>query len=66
MRSYIFAAENQINFDKGCTHGIGLAYAHELAKRKMNLILISRNSALLRKEAAFFGNFLVVSPYLKY
>ena len=27
----------------GCTQGIGLAYAKELAKRKMNLLLVSRN-----------------------
>ena len=27
----------------GCTQGIGLAYAKELAKRKMNLLLVSRS-----------------------
>ena len=31
----------------GCTQGIGKAYAMELAKRGMNLILISRNKTKL-------------------
>ena len=35
----------------GCTRGIGLAYAKELAKRKINLILIARNPEYLKKVA---------------
>ena len=27
----------------GCTQGIGLAYTKELAKRKINVVLVSRN-----------------------
>ena len=36
----------------GCTRGIGLCYAHELAKRGMNLILIGRNSSKLKEIAS--------------
>ena len=36
----------------GCTRGIGLCYAHELAKRGINLILIGRNSTRLRNIAS--------------
>lgn len=39
----------------GCTHGIGLAYAKQLAKRKMNLILIARNEELLKKVSRILG-----------
>lgn len=39
----------------GCTHGIGLAYCRELAKRKINLILIARNAELLQKVSSAFG-----------
>ena len=35
----------------GCTKGIGLCYAQELAKRGMNLILIARKAELLNKIA---------------
>lgn len=46
----------------GCTHGIGLAYAKELAKRNINLILIARNKTLLDKVALNFG---LLSTFLK-
>ena len=36
----------------GCTRGIGLCYAHELAKRGMNLILIGRNASKLKDIAS--------------
>ena len=36
----------------GCTAGIGEEYAYELARRKMNVILISRNINKLNKVAA--------------
>jgi 17beta-estradiol 17-dehydrogenase / very-long-chain 3-oxoacyl-CoA reductase len=39
----------------GCTHGIGLAYARELAKRGFNLILIARNDDLLQKVSINLG-----------
>ena len=39
----------------GCTHGIGLAYCRELAKRKINLILVARNAELLQKVSSAFG-----------
>jgi 17beta-estradiol 17-dehydrogenase / very-long-chain 3-oxoacyl-CoA reductase len=39
----------------GCTHGIGLAYAKELAKRNMNLILIARNEQSLKKVSQVLG-----------
>ena len=39
----------------GCTHGIGLGYAKELAKKGINLILISRNDALLEKVSTSLG-----------
>jgi len=35
----------------GCSKGIGLCYAHELAKRGMNLVLIARKVELLNKIA---------------
>lgn len=35
----------------GCSKGIGLSYAHELAKRGMNLILIARKADLLKTIA---------------
>jgi len=38
----------------GCTHGIGLAYCRELAKRKINLILVARNAELLQKVSSAF------------
>ena len=31
----------------GCTQGIGTSYVHELAKRGMNLVLISKNQIKL-------------------
>lgn len=39
----------------GCTHGIGLAYAKELAKRRINLILIARNEKSLNKVSQVLG-----------
>jgi 17beta-estradiol 17-dehydrogenase / very-long-chain 3-oxoacyl-CoA reductase len=36
----------------GATDGIGLAYCHELAKKGMNIVLISRNREKLDREAA--------------
>merc|ERR1712156_39434 len=36
----------------GCSKGIGLCYAHELAQRGMNLILIARKAELLNKIAS--------------
>jgi len=35
----------------GCTQGIGEEYAYQLAKRKMNVILVSRNRTKLEKVA---------------
>jgi NADP-dependent 3-hydroxy acid dehydrogenase YdfG len=46
----------------GCTHGIGLGYAKELAKKGLNLILISRNEATLAKVSTSLGIF----KYLRY
>ena len=40
----------------GGSEGIGLAYAKELARRKLNIILISRNQNKLDKAAAEIGN----------
>lgn len=45
----------------GCTHGIGLGYAKELAKRGINLILISRNDLLLEKVSKSLGLLLILS-----
>lgn len=36
----------------GCTDGIGKEYAKELAKTKMNIVLISRTQSKLEKVAA--------------
>ena len=36
----------------GCSKGIGLCYAHELAQRGMNLVLIARKAELLNKIAS--------------
>ena len=35
----------------GCSKGIGLNYAHELAKKGMNLVLIARKANLLNEIA---------------
>ena len=35
----------------GCTQGIGRSYVDELAKRGMNIVLISRNKERLEKFA---------------
>ena len=35
----------------GCSKGIGLRFAHELAKKGMNLVLIARKAELLNKIA---------------
>ena len=39
----------------GGSDGIGLAYAKELAKRQMNIILLSRNPEKLKKAAYEIG-----------
>ena len=39
----------------GCTNGIGLGYARELAKRGINLILIDKNASLLDQVADHFS-----------
>lgn len=44
----------------GGSEGIGLAFARELAKRKLNIILIARNKDRLNKAAAEIGNFVGV------
>ena len=41
----------------GCTQGIGKAYAVELAKRGMNIVLISRNMDKLIATAQELGNY---------
>lgn len=41
----------------GSTDGIGLAYAKELAKRNVNIVLISRTLEKLQKVAAAIGNY---------
>jgi short-subunit dehydrogenase len=40
----------------GGSEGIGFAYAKELARRKLNIILISRSETKLKKAAAEIGN----------
>ena len=35
----------------GCTQGIGKCYAEELARKRMNIVLISRNQSKLKKFA---------------
>ena len=37
----------------GCTRGVGLWYAHELAKRRMNLVLVGRSLSKLQEVADF-------------
>lgn len=45
----------------GCTDGIGKEYAKELAKTKMNIVLISRTQSKLEKVAAEISKlFLIV------
>jgi 17beta-estradiol 17-dehydrogenase / very-long-chain 3-oxoacyl-CoA reductase len=39
----------------GCTRGIGQAYVDELAKRKMDIILIGRSLPALKEMAANVG-----------
>lgn len=41
----------------GGSEGIGLAYAKQLAKSGMNIVLISRSVDKLKKAAAVIGNF---------
>lgn len=48
----------------GGSEGIGLAFARELAKRKLNIILIARNKDKLNKAAAEIGNFVSSFCYL--
>jgi short-subunit dehydrogenase len=42
----------------GGSEGIGLAFAKELAKRNMNIILISRNTVKLDKAAEEIGRYI--------
>jgi hypothetical protein len=49
----------------GCTTGIGLGFAQELAKRGLNLILIDKNQNLIDKVADDLGinfNFFFLAP----
>lgn len=55
----------------GCTDGIGKEYAKELAKTKMNIVLISRTQTKLEKVAEeiskiffFFGVIYVIIFFL--
>lgn len=41
----------------GCTDGIGKAYAFELAKNGMNIVLISRTAEKLQNVALEIGKF---------
>ena len=43
----------------GATDGIGLAYAKELAARKLNLVLISRTEEKLRTVSEEIGRSLI-------
>lgn len=47
----------------GSTDGIGRAYAMELAKRGLNVVLISRTQDKLAKIAAQIGEFLKSHVY---
>ena len=48
----------------GSSEGIGKAYARELAKRGVNVILVSRGENRLRKAAKEIGN--VIQIYLDF
>jgi len=45
----------------GSTDGIGRAYAQELARRGVNIVLISRTEEKLRATAADIGQWLISS-----
>ena len=47
----------------GCTDGIGKAYAHELAKDGLNLVLISRSADKLEKVSEEISELLYYSYF---
>ena len=44
----------------GGSEGIGFAYARELARRSINVVLISRNLDKLKKAASVIGKYIAV------
>ena len=50
----------------GSSEGIGKAYARELAKRGVNVILVSRGENRLRKAAKEIGNLIQIYMYLDF
>ena len=50
----------------GGSDGIGLAYAKELAKRQMNIILLSRNPEKLKKAAYEIGISYIIFTHVMF
>ena len=50
----------------GCTAGVGRAYTVELARRGVNVVLISRNVDKLNELAREVGEFLIFGSLLVY
>ena len=50
----------------GCTDGIGKAYAQELARRGLNIVLVSRSAEKLKNTAEEIGNQFLMLVHCQY
>lgn len=49
----------------GCTSGIGLEFAHQLAEKKFNVILIGRRQVALDEQALAIREFSALVPSIR-